>query len=128
MKRRDRGIQSLAHQFNRLCERMGKAIKERKAPANAMAPRPIPTEELFKLDVNDVIWDDSGLSDCDTGTEVPLWLSDEQVRVGIKGILLQDRCDEELDRLKHELHALGEWFSEEWEVIVCAMSATDGMS
>ncbi|KAF9064830.1 hypothetical protein BDP27DRAFT_1143179, partial [Rhodocollybia butyracea] len=75
---------------------------------------PIPMDKLFDLDVNDAIWDDIGLGDSDDLVEVLLWLSDEQVRTGIRGILLRDRSVEELQRLRYELSVLGEWFQEEW--------------
>ena len=94
---------------------------------NAVVPRSIPMDNLFNLDVDDAIWDDIGLGDSDNLAEVPLWLSDEQVRTGIRGILLWDRCNEELTRLKRELSVLGEWFREEWETVVLAMSTTKGM-
>lgn len=107
---------------------MATAIKEHKAPSNAVVPRSIPMDNLFNLDVDDAIWDDIGLGDSDNLAEVPLWLSDEQVRTGIRGILLWDRCNEELTRLKRELSVLGEWFREEWETVVLAMSTTKGMN
>lgn len=106
---------------------MATAIKEHKAPSNAVVPRSIPMDNLFNLDVDDAIWDNIGLGDSDNLAEVPLWLSDEQVRTGIRGILLWDQCNEELTRLKRELSVLGEWFREEWETVVLAMSTTKGM-
>ena len=98
-----------------------------RAPANAIAPRPIDVKELFTLDVDDSIWDDHGLTDNDDAENLPLWLSDEQVRIGIHGILLRDRCDEQLLRLKHELKALEDWFTEEWEVVTLAIANNKGM-
>ncbi|KAJ3964362.1 hypothetical protein EV361DRAFT_979126 [Lentinula raphanica] len=96
VKQRDGGIQSLARNYNKLCERMSDQIAKKKAPAHAVAPRPIPMKELFSLDV----------------------------RVGIQGILLRDRCDEEMLRLKHEVLVMEEWFSEEWKVVLSAIDST----
>ncbi|KAF9072151.1 hypothetical protein BDP27DRAFT_1418292 [Rhodocollybia butyracea] len=90
---------------------MAAAVKGRKAPSNAVVPRPIGMDKLFDLDVDDAIWDDIGL--------------DEQVRTGIRGILLRDRSVEELQRLRYELSVLGEWFKEEWDTLMFAMSMTD---
>ena len=106
---------------------MAAAVKGRRAPSNAVVPRPIPIDKLFDLDVDDAIWDDVGLGDSDDLVEVPLWLSDEQVRTGIRGILLRDRSVEELQRLRYELSVLGEWFQEEWDTLMFGMSTTDGM-
>ncbi|KAJ3720315.1 hypothetical protein C8R42DRAFT_582613, partial [Lentinula raphanica] len=127
VKQRDGGIQSLARNYNKLCERMSERIAKKNAPANAIAPRPIPMKELFSLDIDDAIWDDCGLEGEDNSAGPPLWLSDEQVRVGIQGILLRDRCDEELLRLKHEIRVMEDWFAEEWRVVVTAISNTQGI-
>ncbi|KAJ3770611.1 hypothetical protein FB446DRAFT_790316 [Lentinula raphanica] len=102
VKRRDPGIESLA------CGN---------APRHAVAPRTIPTKELFTLDVDDSIWDDVGLDETTHMSDVPPWLGDDQVRTGIRGILLRDRCDEELRRLMYEHRVMREWFAEEWTVL-----------
>lgn len=102
-------------------------IQTHRAPANALAPRSIVMKELFSLDVDDSIWDDIGLMDEDDVAEPPLWLCDEHVRTGIRGILLRDRCDEELVRLKHEQASLKEWLTEEWSVVLRSIERTAGM-
>ncbi|KIK55897.1 hypothetical protein GYMLUDRAFT_248296 [Collybiopsis luxurians FD-317 M1] len=121
------GIQSLAQKYNRLCAKMEELIKTRPTPANAVAPKPILTKELFSLDIDDLIWDDFGLGDGDDEGNPPLWASDEQVWAGIRSILLRDRCDEELLRLKHERGVLHEWFSEEWTVIIHVITNTQDL-
>ncbi|KAJ3830909.1 hypothetical protein F5878DRAFT_516959, partial [Lentinula raphanica] len=82
-----------------------------------LSPRTIPTKELFTLDIDDSIWDDIGLANTDDTLQLPPWLADEQVRTGIKGILLRDRCDEELRHLCHEVQVMREWFADEWEAL-----------
>ncbi|KAJ3978405.1 hypothetical protein F5890DRAFT_1397107, partial [Lentinula detonsa] len=106
VKRRDPGIQALARQYNILCHKMEELVRLKRAPRNAIAPQPIPLKELFDLDVDDVIWQDVGLDASGDIENPPAWLTDEDVKSGIKGILLRDRCDEELRRLKHECIAL----------------------
>ncbi|KAJ7788530.1 hypothetical protein B0H14DRAFT_2398355, partial [Mycena olivaceomarginata] len=74
---------------------------------------------LWKLDVDDVIFQDVGLDDGDNASdEPPLWLCDEQVRAGIKALLELDRCEEEDAHLHRENEALRVWFAEEWKVSV----------
>ncbi|KAJ3739920.1 hypothetical protein DFH05DRAFT_1377465, partial [Lentinula detonsa] len=109
VKRRDPGIQALARQYNILCHKMEELLKR--------TPQPIPLKELFDLDVDDVIWQDVGLDASGDIKNPPAWLTDKDVKSGIKGILLRDRCDEELRRLKHECIALYHWLSEEWQVV-----------
>ncbi|KAJ3714856.1 hypothetical protein C8R42DRAFT_590975 [Lentinula raphanica] len=114
VKRRDPGIETLARRYNHLCKNMSEMIRLKRAPANAVAPHPIQPKELFSLDIDDSIWDDIGLGDDDDGHHAPEWQSNDQVRAGIRGILLRDRCDEEQRRLLHERTKMREWFAEEW--------------
>ncbi|KAJ3964085.1 hypothetical protein EV361DRAFT_874292 [Lentinula raphanica] len=114
VKKRDPSIQKLARQYNSLCAEMQKLITLNRAPHNACSPALISMKELFNLDVDDEIWQDVGLDDSD-GQDPPLWLSDDKVRSGIKAILMRDRCNEELLRLKHE---------EEWNVVSESIGAT----
>jgi hypothetical protein len=90
-------------------------IKQRRAPGGAISPLEIPQEGLFKLDVDDDIWQDAGLNDDNNGSAL-LWLSDERVRQGIRNLLELDRCKEEEVRLRRERCALQEWSLEEWNV------------
>ncbi|KAJ3720488.1 hypothetical protein C8R42DRAFT_696783 [Lentinula raphanica] len=124
VKRRDPGIQSLARQYNNLCKKMKELVDLRRAPQNALVPQQIPMKELFNLDVDDVIWQDVGLDDTADHENPPAWLTDEDVRSGIKGILLRDRCDEEMKRLEYECFALRSWFHEEWSVVNDCIEAT----
>lgn len=81
-------------------------------------------EGLFDLDVDDDIWLDIGLGyddDDADGSVPPLWLSNDNVRAGIRAMLDRDRCLEERKRLLDERSAMQEWFSEEWMVVTLAM-------
>ncbi|KAJ3713864.1 hypothetical protein C8R42DRAFT_726865 [Lentinula raphanica] len=117
VKRRDPGIESLARTYNKLCVKISNLIQGGNAPRHAVAPRSIPTKELFTLDVDDSIWDDVGLDENTNVFDVPPWLGDDQVCTGIRGILLRDQCDEELRRLTHEHRVMREWFAEEWSLL-----------
>ncbi|GBE80402.1 hypothetical protein SCP_0301170 [Sparassis crispa] len=114
IKRREPGILKLAKTYNDLCKQMDLLIKQRKAPRYAVSPQLIQGNGLFKLDVDDDIWQDVGLDDDDDIAAVPHWLGDETVCEGIKNRLLLDRCNEEEERLREERCSLQEWFAEEW--------------
>ncbi|KAJ7873548.1 hypothetical protein B0H14DRAFT_3438323 [Mycena olivaceomarginata] len=117
VKRREPTITKIAAEYNKLCGQLAKLIKDGKAPAGSTAPLPIPSKGLWQLEVDDVIFLDVGLDDADDNDgEPPPWLCDEQVRVGIKGMLQLDRCDEEDARLWRETMALRVWFGEEWQL------------
>ncbi|KZT05186.1 uncharacterized protein LAESUDRAFT_760370 [Laetiporus sulphureus 93-53] len=72
---------------------------------------------LFKLDIDDDIWQDIDLDDDETSAEVPCWLGDETVHAGIKAMLVLDCCMEEEMSLCEERYAMQEWLNEERECI-----------
>ncbi|KAE9386590.1 hypothetical protein BT96DRAFT_960553 [Gymnopus androsaceus JB14] len=125
VKRRDPGIAKLTQKYNRLCDDMDTIIRQNKAPRNAIAPVKIEMEGLFDLDVDDDIWLDIGLGynddDEGDGSAPPLWLSNDDIRAGIRAMLDRDRCLEECKRLLDECSTMQEWFSEEWKVVTMAM-------
>ena len=53
----------LAHTYNGLCKQMQELVKQHRAPPLAVPPEPIKSDGLFKLDVDDDIWQDVGLED-----------------------------------------------------------------
>ncbi|KAJ7040146.1 hypothetical protein C8F04DRAFT_1254304 [Mycena alexandri] len=120
VKRREPTISKTCAEYNKICAQLQKLIRDHQAPRNAIAPLPIPSKGLWKLDVDDVIFQNVGLDeriDGEAGNDPPLWLSDEHVRTGIKAMLDLDRCNEEDARLRRERRALQVWFAEEWEVV-----------
>ena len=121
IKRREPGIAKLAKMYNDLCGQMQSCVRQGNAPSNAALPVPINTQNLFSLDVDDEIWQDTGLDDDDIGT-VPLWLEDSMTRNGIKYLLTIDRCLEEEVRLRKERTFLQEWMYEEWITLQGAYS------
>ena len=119
IKRREPAITQLTKSYNDLCGQMENLVKAKKAPGNAVVAERIPRDGLFKLDVDDSIWQDIGLEE--TTGALPAWLSDVNVRDGIKSMLELDRCKEEEVRLKRERCALQEWFLEEWSCVQLAL-------
>jgi hypothetical protein len=123
-------IAKVASEYNKLCAQIEKLIKQGQAPPGSIAPFPIPPKGLWQLDVADTIFQDVGLVEDDNEQEAgepPLWLSDEQVRTGIKVMLELDHCKEEDDRLLREACALRVWFAEEWKTVQCTLEDA-GMS
>jgi hypothetical protein len=97
---------------------MAKLVQLGKAPKGATPPVPLVRKTIFSLDVDDPIWDDSGLEDGADQPDAPLWLRDEDVQSGIKALLIVERCEEELVRLKSECRALHTWVREEWNLLI----------
>ncbi|KAI5985438.1 hypothetical protein F5J12DRAFT_907874 [Pisolithus orientalis] len=104
---------SLASSYNNLCLQIVGLIHKGKAPQGSIAPLLIPRDSLFKLDVDDDIWQDIGLGDDSDGL-LPPWLADEKVHSGIRSFLELGCCEEEERHLLQERRDLTEWFSEEW--------------
>ncbi|KAJ6587393.1 hypothetical protein B0H10DRAFT_2233998 [Mycena sp. CBHHK59/15] len=127
VKCREPTISKLNTEYNKLCKELCKVIKDRKAPAGAIAPLPIPPEELWQLDVDNGIWQDIGLDDDDgePAGEPPLRLCNDKVRSGIKAMLELDQCNEEDIRLRKEKCALQVWFAEEWAMINLAVEQAE---
>ncbi|KAF9230099.1 hypothetical protein BU15DRAFT_57595, partial [Melanogaster broomeanus] len=72
-------------------------------------PLPIQCDSLFKLDVDNDIWQDVGLED--ETPEPPSWLANGSVWKGICLMLELERCEEEAQRLMRECCTLQEWCS-----------------
>jgi len=114
IKHKEPGIQTLARKYNTLCQSLEEKIKLKKGPLGAIAPLPIEMDRLFKLDVDDNIWQDIGLTDNnDEDLDIPAWLGDECVRAGIKSLLELDHCKEERNRLISECISMRQWLREE---------------
>ena len=123
VQKHDPSIQQLAHNYNKLCNKMQELITQRKAPQGATVPENINMAGLFALDVNDTIWQDVGLAD-ENLTEPPLWMCNDDVQRGIKALLEHDHCLEEEAHLVHERRALQVWFLEEWKIVMEGCEAT----
>lgn len=115
---REKNLSALVRKFNSLVSHMELLLKESKGPRRRMRlPRRLDSKKLFRLDVDDDIWqEDPGLGPQDEG-DLPAWQIDAQVRRGIRAMLEIDRCREEQERLLAEGEALSSWWSEECVVL-----------
>jgi hypothetical protein len=110
----------LAMQSCKPLHRLAEMITRGEAPRGAVPAKLIDRAGVFDLDVDDDIWQDTGLEDFESGT--PLWLSDDAVRTGIRLILDYDRCVEEEVRVVQERTTLQEWAVTQWEALCEASS------
>ncbi|KAL0566289.1 hypothetical protein V5O48_015730 [Marasmius crinis-equi] len=124
VKRKDPGIQKVARSYNALVKKLKDMIRRKNCPRHATAPREIPMEKLFALDVDDEIWEDAGLTEEWDRPDLPLWLADDNVRMGIRAMLQHDRAEEEIARLMVERDAMQMWFAEEWAIVLEAIERT----
>jgi len=125
IKRKEPGIQTLARNYNKMCLELKDLIAKKKAPSGAVAPLLMESAGLFRLDVDDNIWQDIGLTDETDGYEaIPLWLGNEDVQEGIKSLLLYHRCQEEEKHLISERISMQQWMREEWMIMLAALDST----
>lgn len=122
IKRKEPGIQALVRKYNKGCKDLGDIIRKKQGPRGAVMPHEIEMEGLFKLDVDDDIWQDVGLTDDGDEMAVPDWLGNEVVRRGIKAWLENKRCEEEERRIGLERKSMQEWMREEWLVVTTALA------
>jgi len=96
VKWKEPGIQALAQNYIKICSQLTNLIDKKKAPLGAISLLPIEAARLFKLDVDDDIWQDIGLTnDVDEQNSIPPWLGDENVWEGIKSLLVYQCYQEE---------------------------------
>jgi hypothetical protein len=110
--------------YNAECDVIQDLIAQGKAPNRTVAPERLQHQGLFQLGVDDPIWYDLGLDD-ESSTAPPRWLCDENMRKGIRAMLLKNRCLEESPRLLRERGHLQIWFANEWKAVSLAIQATD---
>ncbi|EJD43332.1 hypothetical protein AURDEDRAFT_66428 [Auricularia subglabra TFB-10046 SS5] len=118
-------ISGLVRKYNALVKKMEVLVKQGKAPTRrTRPPRQLVAKELFKLNVDDALWqEDPGLGAQDE-SDLPLWQVDDDIRTGIPAMLEVRRCREELERLHCEGKALREWWNHERQALVEAHGGT----
>lgn len=112
--RREKNLAAQVRKFNALVEQMAELKRQHKTPSTrTRLPRPLDSRKLFKLDVDDEIWqEDPGLGAQDEAA-LPRWQTDEAVKTGIAALLEERRCVEELERIHAEAAALRYWWTDE---------------
>ena len=115
---REKSLAALVRKYNAVVNQMEVLIKTSAIQKRrATLPRRLDAKKLFRLDVDDDIWqEDPGLGPQDEGA-LPRWQVDGDVRRGIIAKLGRDRCVEEQERLSAETKALLAWWRDEISVV-----------
>ncbi|EJD46690.1 hypothetical protein AURDEDRAFT_62941 [Auricularia subglabra TFB-10046 SS5] len=127
VNRREKTISGMIKKFNQLVTQMEALIKSGQVPKRGTRPpRRLEARKLFKLDVDDDIWqEDPGLGPQDESA-LPRWQVDDRVRSGIAAMLESRRCEEEMERLAEEAKALNQWYTEEYQTLTNFCAAQEG--
>lgn len=118
MKKRTPTITRAIKNYNALCQKL-----KRLRPSTSQFPLP---EEL-SLDLKHLRNNDSLMRDVYIAAgddDPPAWLTDVNVRKGIRAMQTQDRCAEEEVRLAREWTNLGAWHVSEVRAVAAAMGNT----
>ncbi|KAL1713847.1 hypothetical protein EV715DRAFT_210798 [Schizophyllum commune] len=126
--RREGTVKSIVSRYNKACAELLALIKRRRSRKGVCTVRPLtplPKSGLWDLGIDNPCWDDLRFDSADT--EAPPWMSNENVRMAIRGRLLLDRCEEEDARLAHERANALQWYEEEWLALRAALRAALGV-
>jgi hypothetical protein len=94
---------------------------------DAYVPPELSMEGLYKLDVDQDIWENADMADFEGG-RIPLWLGNKEVRDGIRAAQEVKSCREELRQCEVEYSNLCTWFMEEYDAVHEVFKFSEGMS
>ncbi|KAG6899356.1 hypothetical protein C0993_010997 [Termitomyces sp. T159_Od127] len=115
IKRRMPALMAGLRKYNDICATLAAMYKPEWA---VPLPEPLPTELQPLRDASSLmedVWISRPME------EVPRWLSDKEVREGIRAMLKTDRCAEERRRLEVEAANLSRWFGRELAAVEVAL-------
>lgn len=114
--------------FNKYCDVLADHA-DHADPVDSSLPIPLPrhlSSELNILRDDPYLMEDVWVQPING--EAPLWLTDVNVRKGIRAMLKEDRCLEERRRLGTEADNLVRWLGNELAAVELAMRTTSSMS
>jgi predicted HNH restriction endonuclease len=116
VKHRSGGIQETVRKYNERIKQLILLRGKNGIRKDAYVPPLLTMEGLYKLDVDQDIWEDSPGDIADfPGGVVPPWLADPLVKEGIQLSQEVSSCYQELERCKGEHANLRAWFCEEYD-------------
>ncbi|KAH8797081.1 hypothetical protein DL96DRAFT_1561949 [Flagelloscypha sp. PMI_526] len=113
IKKRAPQVKTVYKELNAVYDLMDAEFDAERAPSDAIRPRRISKDELYDLNIDSPIWDNSTLA-VEYGDNLSAWAKDVNVRRGIRLMLLVDRCKEELERLKVDRDNLQMFAQQSW--------------
>jgi hypothetical protein len=124
LAKRTPAIKQLAKKYNSLVEEAGQKATSFKFSQN-LIPEPLDLTKLFDVEANPHMW----MADMvpTNATELPAYLSDDNVRRGIASILVIDRVKEEVFRLQAEYQHLVKWLNDQISDLKSAIALCSGM-
>ena len=127
VKHRSSGIEATMNKYNaKLVEMSEYRRKSKHILQNAYIPPMLSKEGLYKLDVDQDIWEDSRGDMADfPGGILPRWLVDPMVKQGMCVAQEVVNCKQELERCKVEHSNLWAWFCEDYTAVERSVKSQD---
>ncbi|KAG6836659.1 hypothetical protein H0H93_005329 [Arthromyces matolae] len=122
ISKRKPALMNAIHKFNGYCAKLASLHK---AEWNIPVPEPLPLE-LTSLRESPLLQEDVWITKSEG--DLPLWLTDVQVRQGIRALLKVDRCLEERRRLGIKADNMCRWFGRELCAVQVALSSPSNQS
>lgn len=116
------GLKQLARRFNSLRDTLAQEAAKR--GLNVCIPLAVDVDRLFDTDANPAMWMEEG--QIRQSASPPGYMTDPSVQQGIGALLVQDRGEEESNRLGHELKTLVKWISQNLKKVEAAISFCKG--
>lgn len=118
VKARSPGIQATVRKYNERRAELVKLRGKNNIRKDAYVPPALEMEGLYKLDVDQDIWQDPASSDmAEFPDGVPAWLGDEGVRTNIRRAQELQNCEQEILRCCAEQLNLQTWVAEEYAAV-----------
>jgi hypothetical protein len=120
--RRLPSIKQLARKFNTRRDTLAQEAATRRLKVSI--PLMVDVNKLFDTDANPGMWMEEG--HIELSSYPPAYLTNVLVQQGIGALLVQDRGEEESNRLRHELGVLVQWVSCNLQKVDAAISNCQG--
>jgi hypothetical protein len=126
VKSRSGGIEATVKKYNARLKELAGLRGKGGIRKDAYIPPVLSMEGLYRLDVDQDIWEDvqGNIADFPDGV-VPPWLADSSVKEGIRLAQEIGSCHQELERCKAEHGNLRTWFCEEYSAVMDVFMGSD---
>ena len=126
MKHHGPGLDVTLNKYNALWKDMLREWGKNGVKRDAYVPPELSIEGLYKLDVDQDIWQNVDMEDFEGG-KVPLWLSDKEVWDGIQAAQEVKSCQQELSQCEWEHSNLHVWLLKDYEAVCQVFEFSKGM-
>lgn len=123
ISRRSPAIQKLAQVYNSLVADAVKKAQSASFP-QALIPAPLNVKKLYNIEANQHMWMVDLLPT--DASQLPPYLTDADIRRGMKAVEMKERAKEEMARLQQEHTIVQQWFHQQLSKFQVALGLCHG--